>query len=151
MNMSAWVEITVDGIKDRKLADLVDALRTAALGENQPDPTPNIIAVVTERIRTEVGSCASNTLDPNPSKIPASLLAIGVRMCIRELKGRLELALSDDEVKAWDRDEEFLKRVARCEVAVTSHEDGSVQKVSARPLTYRPKKQFTQQQQEGLP
>lgn len=148
--MSNWVAITLDSIKDRKLADLVEALRTVALGDGQSDPTPNIIAAVTERIRMEVGACPQNRLDPDTTKIPHSLLSIGVRMCIREMKSRLEQELTEDERKAWDKDEDYLRRVARCEVIVTSPEDGAPQRPAPSPSTWRPNRQFSQQHQEGL-
>lgn len=151
--MSNWVTITIDGIKDRKLAALVDALRSVALGEQQPDPTPNIIAAVTERIRTEVRACAKNSVDADEAKIPRSLLPEAVRMCIREMKGRLEMSLTDEELKAWDKDEENLRRVARCELAVTTPDDpsdGNIQQAQPTPITYRPRKEFSQRSQQGL-
>jgi hypothetical protein len=114
----AWTTVTVADLKDRKVAALVEACQTAALGSGQTDPTADLIASAIAKIRANVASCASNQVDADTTKIPGDLFDLACRMIIRSMKGRLEIELTGDERDDRREDERTLERIARCELAV---------------------------------
>ncbi len=113
-----WVSITTDDLNDGKLAPLVNALRTSALGAGQTDPTPRIIQSVTNRIRDEIAGCKTNRVDQDTTKIPKGLHDLAVRMIVRQMMSRLQMALSNDEIEEQRNDLKYLERIARCDVPV---------------------------------
>lgn len=152
--MSNWVAITEDDLKDAKVAQLVEAYKTAALGSGQTNPIPRVIANVVARIRAEIAGCARNRLDADPNKIPTDLKSLAVRMVCRELQSRLRLPLKDDEKEEWRQDVRYLERIANCEVPVAEPDnpaaDPNLQAAAARPSTWAPNRQFSQAAQDGL-
>lgn len=116
--MSNWIALTSEDLDDTKVAALMNALRSSALGATQDDPWEEIIATVVARIRAEVGQCERNTVDSDSAKIPASLKRLACRMAIFEMMGRLQMALSDDERDERRSDERLLVRISKCELAV---------------------------------
>lgn len=112
--MPNWIPIAVTDLEDAKLAKLVTALREKALKAVPPqtDPTPRLTQKVVNRIRRKVASNRKNKLDADITKIPASLLGAGVTLVLAELKGRLEMALTNDENKAVDRADAELDKVS---------------------------------------
>lgn len=119
----SWTTITTDDLNDTKVAALVTALRSSALGSGQDDPVEEIIATVIARIRAEVGACAKNEVDSDTTKIPASLKRLGCRMAVFEMMGRLQIELSEDERDERRADIRLLERIARCELAVETPDD----------------------------
>ncbi len=97
--MSNWLTISLAHLNERKVAELIEALRTEALGAGQTDPMPAIIADVTNQIRKAIGFSGLYTLDATATTVPNSLKEIAVKKITREMKGRLLLSLSDDEVR----------------------------------------------------
>lgn len=141
--MALWVTITVDDLLDTKVAKLVEALQTVALGVGQDDPTDEIIADVIARIRAEIAACKSNVLDADESKIPFSLKSIGCRMVIREMQSRLQEPLTEDERQEKKDDLEYLKRISQCDVPVDQPNDpgesgvqraGGIEVVTSSPI-----------------
>lgn len=122
LHVPAWITLTVTDLPVAKLAALVDQLGSAALGNDQSNPIPEIIVNVTTRIRTEIAAGGRTTLDADATKIPPSLRSLALRMVLRESQSRLNalgaLPLSDDERKEWDQDIRYLERIARREIAV---------------------------------
>lgn len=116
--MSRWVAITVDDLKAAKVAALVDACRTAALGGGQVDPMAEVISNVVYRIRAEIKGCRRNTLDADETHIPRDLRSLACRMVMRELQSRLQYALGDDEKEEQRNDLRYLERISKCEVPV---------------------------------
>ncbi|EIP99456.1 hypothetical protein OpiT1DRAFT_03973 [Opitutaceae bacterium TAV1] len=156
--MKPWITLSVAQLDTVKAAALVDALRTAALRENQPDPLPEIITTVTDRIRAEIAAGGKTRLSANPERIPPSLKSIALRMVLREGQGRLNiknaLALSDDDRKQWDKDDRYLERIAGGNVAVEMPDDPepepTVQSASALPMITGRDRKFTRDQQDGI-
>jgi hypothetical protein len=110
--MPRWIPITVDDLNDSKVAALVTALRTAALADDQDDPTPRLTQAVVNRIRRKIASNPQNQLDEDVTTIPEGLKLMAVDLIIAELKGRLEEGLTDDERRKIDRHETDLNRIA---------------------------------------
>jgi len=118
--MANWKTITADDLNDTKVAALITACRTKALAAGQADPVPGIIQGVIDAIRDEVKACPTNVLDADTTLIPKGLHRIGCRMVVRECQSRLRLALTEEEMKEWDKDTAYLVRVAKCEIPVAT-------------------------------
>ena len=117
-----WLSLLAADLVTAKAAALVDALRTAALGEGQSDPVPGIIDTVVLRIRAEISAGGRTLLDVDPATIPPSLKSLALRMVLREAQSRLNAAgalpLADDEREEWRQDVRYLERIAKGEIAV---------------------------------
>lgn len=151
--MSNWIPITPDNLSDYKVDALVQALRTAALGAGQDDPSPAIIQSVIDRIRAECAGRRTNAVDANLSTIPKSLYPLAIRMAIRALKDRLEIALTDDERKQWSSDDTYLARIARCEVPIDLPDNpiaAPVEPHAAIQLVSGPRRPFNEDSLRGL-
>lgn len=150
----SWTTITIADLEDRKVADLVKALREEALGTSQTDPVPNIIADATLFVRTAVKSCSANTLDADTTKIPATLKGLACRMILREAQSRLRIQLKDDERAERDADEALLREVASCKRSVdapdTPETTPSVQTTGGSPVVSTPDRFFSRDQQDGM-
>lgn len=118
--MPRWIPITLANLKVAKLSALVEALRTAALGDGQEDPTDEIIEGVIARIRAEIEGCDSNVLDEDETTIPKDLKPLACRMVIREMKDRLEEPLTAQEQTAEKNDLAYLERIAACKVPIAA-------------------------------
>lgn len=149
-----WSAITIDDLRDAKVSALVEACRTAALGDGQADPLINIIVNVTARIRAEISGCATNTLDADSTKIPNDLKSLAARMIVREAMSRLQQSLTDDEREEQRNDLRYLERIARCEVPVAAPDDpitqAEVQSGSNRPRFTARARRFGAEYEEGL-
>lgn len=156
--MPTWIAITIDDLPVAKAAALVAALQTAALGDGQSDPTPEIIGNVTARIRMEIAAGGRTVLDADATKLPPSLKSLAVRMVLREGQSRLNAAgalpLSDDERKEWDQDVRFLERIARGEITVEASDNPepapAVQSKTTRPRISERPLRFTRNDQDGI-
>lgn len=149
----AWIAITIADLKDAKVAALVEACQTAALGSGQTDPTATIIQDVVTRIRAEVAGCRANSLDVDTTKIPADLKSLACRMIIRQCQSRLQIALNDDEREEQRNDIRYLERIAACDVPVSSTDDPATDEVQAgstSPKVDAPTLIFSTALQDGL-
>lgn len=149
----SWTTITIDDLKDAKASALVEACRTAALGQGQDDPLPGIIANVITRIRAEVASCEENSLDADTATIPADLKSLACRMIIREAMSRLQQPLNDDEKEEQRNDLRYLERIAKCEVKVSATDNpssGEVQSGGAIEQVSTPTRTATRTKLAGL-
>jgi phage gp36-like protein len=151
--MSNWTAIATADLKDAKVAALIEAMQTAALGSGQTDPTPNIVANVVARIRAEIKGCAANQLDSDTTKIPADLKSLACRMIVREMQSRLQLPLNEDERQEKRDDLRYLERIANCDVPVVAPDnpvDGETQASASEPSVTAPDRSFSRDAQEGL-
>jgi hypothetical protein len=113
-----WLSITPSDLEESKVAALVNALRTAALGAEQEDPVPGLIQGVVDRIRAEVAACDRNRVDADLTTIPKGLRLLAHRMILASAKNRLEIPLTQDERTQARSDERYLERISRCELPV---------------------------------
>jgi len=127
----SWTSITVSDLKDAKVAALVEACQTAALGSGQTDPTATIIQDVVTRIRAEVAACRSNQLDADTTTIPADLKSLAARMIMRQCQSRLQIALNEDEREEQRNDLRYLERIADCKIPVAATDDPITDEVQA--------------------
>jgi len=150
----AWIALTINDLNNAKVAALVNALRTAARAPGQADPSTDIIATVTARIRGEVAGCASNVLDADTTKIPASLRSLAARMAVREMQSRLQLELNETERDEMRADERLLERINSCKVPVEAADNPITspepyQSTTGTPRIVTKKRRFSRERQEG--
>jgi len=151
--MPNWIQISADDLEAKKVAALVSALRTAALGAGQEDPTDTIIAAVVDRIRRKIASCAANRLDAEELAIPRGLKTMAVDMVLAEMKNRLEIELTADERARLDVHEADLNRIAACKELVEQPDDiadTSVQGATGTPSFAGRERAYGRDAEEGL-
>jgi phage gp36-like protein len=140
--MPTWIALAEGDILAAKAGALVAAARTAALAAGQADPLYGALANVTARIRAEIAAGGRTVLAADPEALPPSLVALGARMVVRELQGRIDVfdgvPLSDSDKESWRQDVRYLERIARGEITVESSDAPeavpSVQAPSPSPL-----------------
>ncbi len=143
-----WAAITDEQINAQKLGALVSALRTAALAQGQGDRLDAIQAEVVKTIRRKVAACRTNRVDADSSKIPESLMSIACRMILREGKIALEMELTEDERRQWDKDDRELDKVATCAMPVDDSDTGeapAVQSTQPGPSIHARRRRFRDQ------
>jgi len=153
-----WIILTVEQLDTAKAAALVIALRTAALGDGQSDPLPEIITAVTDRIRMEIAAGGKTRLSADPAKLPPSLKSLALRFVLREGQGRLNamgaMPLADDEKEEWRQDVRLLERIARGEITVEEPDDPeqtpSVQAGASTPMLAGRQRHWGRANQEGV-
>jgi hypothetical protein len=107
--MANWITITTATLNEAKVAALIEACSTAALGDDQPDRAPGIIQGVVDEVRL---ACAKrNRVDSDLTKIPKGLRDLTVDVIIARLKKAIEKALSKDETDALARYDRILAKV----------------------------------------
>jgi hypothetical protein len=121
--MANWIPITLGDLEDARMAPLVDAARSQALTDDQPDPVPNLIQSVVDRIRWKIASCKLNSIDVDTTKIPKGLRSMAVDLIIEKLKRRLEMDLREDERDQIKRHEADLNQIAQCKLSVDPPDD----------------------------
>lgn len=120
----AWIVPTVTDLEHYLVAAMVDALRTAALGETQTDPFGEVMPSVTARIRNEIMSCPRNKVSATANSIPPSLKTIACLLIIEALQTRLQgIVLTDEQRRLIDDGRDYLKRIAKCDVVVEDPTD----------------------------
>jgi hypothetical protein len=107
-----WLELTAEDLNDYKVGKLMDALRTKALASGQSDPFDLLAADAVAHLRRKIAAHAANTLDARLYTIPKGLKSIACRRVVAAMKGRLEVALTEDERRQLERDEADLNRIA---------------------------------------
>jgi hypothetical protein len=118
----SWTTIEESDLEDAKVAALVTALRTKALGTTQTDPFENIRQNVILNIRAEIASSNKWQLDIDENKVPRDLKSLACRMIYREMATRLQEPLSADEVREEQNDNEILKAIREGKRAVAATE-----------------------------
>jgi hypothetical protein len=153
-----WLTLTLADLSVSKAAALVTALQSAALGAGQPDPLPEVIVNVTQRIRMEIAAGGKTRLSATTTTLPPSLKSLAVRMVLREGQSRLNavgaLPLSEDERQESRDDLRFLERIAKGEITVEEPDDPAatptVQAATPSPLITARDRRFTRDDQDGI-
>jgi hypothetical protein len=119
----SWIAITVDTLNEAKVSALIEACSTAALAEGQPDRAEGLIQGVVNEVRNAVATCATNQVDSDPTKIPASQRDLAVDLIIARLKNSIEQALTEDERDNVTERRRQLRDIAKCELVVDQPDD----------------------------
>lgn len=116
--MPNWIAITLDTLKEAKVAALITACDEAALESGQANRSAGIIQGVVNEVRNSVASCKSNRVDEDETTIPKGLRDLTVDMIIARLKNTLEIEQTKDEAEnlAWRRRQ--LSAIAACDLVV---------------------------------
>ena len=131
--MPNWISITTATLNEAKIAALIEACSTAALGDGQESRAPGIIQGVVDEIRRKVASCKSNRVDGDLTTIPKGLRDMAVDLIIARLKKAVEMDLTEDERKAIDRHQKNLDRIADCDDVVDQPDDPVTPEVEGGP------------------
>lgn len=122
--MSAWITITAEDLNDYQVGAQVEALRTAALADNQADPFDNIAADVITRMRAEIQGHPSNRVSATAGTIPPDLKWVGCWLILEAMQTRLPgLELTEEQKRMIDDAHDYLKRVAKGEVPIETPND----------------------------
>lgn len=147
-----WITLSVADVEQYLLAPQLSALRSAALGQTQGDPLPEIIIDVVEHVRAKVASCARNTLDADPATIPPSLKAQACYTAIFRAQLRIPvLKMTEHQIKAYEDARSDLNRVAACTDAVEQPTTAEPASTSALTPAYTtPERRLSHAQQDGI-
>lgn len=147
-----WITITVADVEQYLLAPQLSALRTAALGQTQGDPLPEIIAGVVEHVRAKIASCPRNRLDADLATIPPSLKAQACYTAIFRAQLRIPvLKMTEHQIKAYENAREDLNRIASCTDAVEQPTDAAPASTAALTPAYtQPERRLSHAQQDGI-
>ncbi len=99
----AWIQIVIADLQNSRSGPLVVGFQTTALAPGQSDPVPAVISQVTEEILGVMGFSGRYTMDASygtvtPNVIPPNLKDLAVEKIARKLKGRLNMALTNQEL-----------------------------------------------------
>ena len=114
----SWITITIDTLKEAKVAALIEACDSAALGESQDNRAAGKIQGVVDLVRNAIKGCPSRRVDEDETTIPAALRDLAVKLIIAELKDAIEQELTDYETDsvAWARRE--LTAIRSCDYPI---------------------------------
>lgn len=147
-----WITITPADVEQYLLAPQLSALRSAALGQSQGDPLPEVIKDVIEHVRAKISSCPRNRLAADPATIPPSLKAQACYTAIFRAQLRIPvLKMTDHQIKAYEDARSDLNRIAACTDAVEQPDDAAPASTAAlTPLFTTPERKLSHARQEGI-
>ena len=149
--MSNWKPIIEPLVRTAKNTALLDAAQGLAASRGEDDPLPSLITKVVARIRSAISP--GNALDTDATKIPNSLEALALGMIVREVKGYLEVDLSEFEKQQMRDDASWLNRMTdeklRFEVPDTSDGNATMQAQPTPAITIKTRN-FTERTMDGV-
>ena len=146
-----WIPITEAMVRTRLAGAELNALQNAALGDNQTDPLPEIVAQVVDEVRGYVaaGGVTLGAGSTIPSKLQSATLAI--------IRYRLATRLPVKSFLTEDRKTEnadalrLLNRVADGKYAVEEPTDPDAESIGAPSPRFSPKTRvYDRQSQDGI-
>jgi hypothetical protein len=118
--MGNWITLTAEDLRDYLSSEELDALACEALGEDQENPLPAILADVVKLVRGSVAAHCANVSDPEAGTIPPELKGAAAALVIEAAYARLPgLTLSADRVRLANAARSLLTHVAEGKVEVT--------------------------------
>jgi hypothetical protein len=153
----AWKRIYEADLLIQISGDELEAIRAAALAENQADPVIETIDQVSREVRGFVAACAANSLDRDKLKIPDELIGHAVALIVPRLCARVAgLAIDREKERkaAADRAMHVLQAVAACKFAIVQTETPTEEEVGAAeprfPTTERTRRFDRECSQDGI-
>jgi len=107
----SWIAITVETLKGFLNAATVDAVNTRALGDGEVNRFDEVQPGVIALIRGAIGSRRGNILDPDKTKIPASLKNTACALIIEAIQPAI-MELNEDQRRAGDNARKLLDKIA---------------------------------------
>ena len=149
--MANWIAITTATLNEAKVATLIEACSTAALGTDQPDRAPGIIQGVVDEVRL---ACAKkNRIDSDLAKIPKGLRDLTVDVIIARLKKAIEKPLTKDETDALARYDRILAKVVSGDWPIDEADapvDSPIESPTPSPSFGTRTRKFTDRTQDGI-
>lgn len=149
MNLTdnTWIVPTVGDLNEFLNAPQLEALQTAALGEEQPDPVAAALAAVVEWVRAEVRAHSGNRVSLTAGAIPAMLWASCAALAIEQAQARLPaFRLTADQVRLAREARLLLRRVASGNIPVPLPDDPELPPMP----TNTPRAEVVRQRKSGL-
>ncbi|NJL18810.1 MAG: hypothetical protein HC901_00335 [Bdellovibrionaceae bacterium] len=119
----SWIAITADTLKEAKVAALIDACDSAALGDGQANRAAGLIQGVVNEIRNAVATCRTNQVDEDTTTVPASQRDLAVDLIIARLKNAIEQPMTEDERSNVTERRRQLRDIAACDLVVDQPDD----------------------------
>lgn len=119
----SWIAITLDTLKEAKVAALIEACDSAALGDGQANRAAGLIQGVVNEIRNAVATCRTNKVDADATTIPESQRDLVVDLIIARLKNAIEQPLTEDERTNVSERRRQLRDIAACDLVVDQPDD----------------------------
>lgn len=117
----SWIIITATDLNDYLVGVQAAAIRTVAVAAGQTDRFTAVMPDVSSRIRNEILSCSRNRLDATANSIPPELKTVACLLIVEAMQSGIPgLELSEDQRTLIRDARDYLKRIARCEIAVSS-------------------------------
>lgn len=152
--MPTWVAIVADDLNDYSAGAKVSALRSKALAEGQTDPFARVMPDVAATARGYLARGGQNQLSLTANSVPPEAKTHLCWLIIEALQARLPgLALKDEEKRMIDRAWQYLRDVAKGDIAIATPDDPTtpdVQAGSAITVVNAPERRFTRHRLEGI-
>lgn len=124
--MATWITIQTSDLYDYLCAPQLNALKSMALALGQTNPMDEIIGAVTARIRAEISGSGKNLLSADGTQIPKDLKSCACYLILESAQTRLpSLKLTADQIRLAGDAREYLKRIAKGEVPVSTPDDAT--------------------------
>ena len=113
-----WIALTIDTLKEAKVAALIEACDSAALGDGQANRAAGLIQGVVNQLRNAISGCPSRTLDVDTTKIPEALRKVAVSLLIPELKDSINQSPTkyEETMLGWALKE--LEKIKDCDYPI---------------------------------
>jgi hypothetical protein len=110
-----WITVQESDVLSRMAGPEVVALQTKALGANQTDPIPEVIAEVMDEIRGFIGAHPSNLPMGSGITIPSKLKGSALSIIVHRVASRLptKILMTDERIHAKSDALALLHEVAR--------------------------------------
>lgn len=112
--MPNWIPITIETLYEAKVAALIDACDSAALGSGQANRAAGIIQGIVDEVRNSVSKCPNNQVDADTTTIPKGLRNLAVTLIIGALKNSIEQPLTEDEARDVKYRRDQLSEIELC-------------------------------------
>lgn len=122
--MPRWVTIVAEDLADYSVGAKVDALRQKALASGQTDPFDQIMTDVVATMRGLMSAGGRNQLSKLSDSVPPEAKTHFCWLVIEAMQARLPgLALKDEERRMIDRAWQWLRDVAKRDIAISQPDD----------------------------
>jgi phage gp36-like protein len=134
----SWRVLTAADVQTQLSGDELEKLQTLSLVNGQADPLPGIITQVSDEVRGYIRANSANKMDASaklpPEVIGAAIVIARWRLCGRlAIGGSAQLLMTPQREKDYSDAIEFLKAVAKGEIAVEQPAD-EITEEAERPL-----------------
>jgi hypothetical protein len=123
----AWVTVAATDLDTYLTGLKTDALRTAALADNQPDPFLAASVDVIERIRNKVKSARGTTVSATANTIPPELKTAACWLILEAMNARIGLSrsiqLTEDQKELIRKAEKDLDAIVKGDLVVSAPTD----------------------------